>query len=161
MSNIVIFHLGVGLQVSLSLWPWSYKTGLAYVTAYIQQQRRQYCMTVVKVSWSWTAWLRALTSPGHEITRLCFMSDIALLIDWLYCIDLFSCIAASLFNKLTYFTLLYYSVQAAVRASQFHHMVAVYKLPHRLAVNCNLLQGNFTPISVLRFTNTPTQKSVA
>jgi len=24
------------------------------------------------------------------------------LIDWLYCIDLFSCIAASLFNKLTY-----------------------------------------------------------
>jgi len=23
-------------------------------------------------------------------------------IDWLYCIDLFSCIAASLFNKLTY-----------------------------------------------------------
>jgi len=25
-----------------------------------------------------------------------------LLIDWLYCIDLFSCIAASLFNKLTY-----------------------------------------------------------
>jgi len=34
--------------------------------------------------------------------RLCFMSDIVLLIDRLYCIDLFSCIAASLFNKLTY-----------------------------------------------------------
>jgi len=32
----------------------------------------------------------------------CFMSDIVLLIDRLYCIDLFSCIAASLFNKLTY-----------------------------------------------------------
>jgi len=30
------------------------------------------------------------------------MSDIVLLIDWLYGIDLFSCIAASLFNKLTY-----------------------------------------------------------
>jgi len=30
------------------------------------------------------------------------MSDIVLLIDRLYCIDLFSCIAASLFNKLTY-----------------------------------------------------------
>jgi len=33
--------------------------------------------------------------------RLCFMSDIVLLIDRLYCIDLFSCIAASLSNKLT------------------------------------------------------------
>ena len=41
------------------------------------------------------------------VVRLCFMSDIVLLIDWLYCIDLFSCIAASVFNKLTYFTLLY------------------------------------------------------
>jgi len=30
------------------------------------------------------------------------MSDIVLLIDRLYCIDLFSCIAASLINKLTY-----------------------------------------------------------
>ena len=30
------------------------------------------------------------------------MSDIVLLIDWLCSIDLFSCIAASLFNKLTY-----------------------------------------------------------
>jgi len=30
------------------------------------------------------------------------MSDIVLLIDWLYGIDLFSCVAASLFNKLTY-----------------------------------------------------------
>jgi len=40
------------------------------------------------------------------VERLCFMSDIVLLIDRLYCIDLFSCIAASLFNKLTllYFT---------------------------------------------------------
>ena len=40
------------------------------------------------------------------VVRLCFMSDIVLLIDWLHCIDLFSCIAASLFNKLTllYFT---------------------------------------------------------
>jgi len=36
------------------------------------------------------------------VVRLCFMSDIVLLIDRLYCIDLFSCIAASLFNKLTY-----------------------------------------------------------
>ena len=35
------------------------------------------------------------------VVRLCFMSDIVLLIDWLYCIDLFSCLAASLFNKLT------------------------------------------------------------
>jgi len=35
------------------------------------------------------------------VVRLCFMCDIVLLIDWLYCIDLFSCIAASLFNKLT------------------------------------------------------------
>ena len=40
------------------------------------------------------------------VVRLCFMSDIVLLIDRLYCIDLFSCIAASLFNKLT---LLYFS----------------------------------------------------
>jgi len=40
------------------------------------------------------------------VVRLSFMSDIVLLIDCLYCIDLFSCIAASLFNKLTllYFT---------------------------------------------------------
>jgi len=30
------------------------------------------------------------------------MSDIVLFTDWLYCIDLFSCKAASLFNKLTY-----------------------------------------------------------
>ena len=30
------------------------------------------------------------------------MSDIVLFIDWLYCIDLFGCRAASLFNKLTY-----------------------------------------------------------
>jgi len=36
------------------------------------------------------------------VVRLCFTSDIVLLIDWLYCIDLFSCIAASVFNKLTY-----------------------------------------------------------
>ena len=73
------------------------------------------------------------------------MSDIVLLIDRLYCIDLFSCIAASLFTKLTllYSTLLYYSVQAAVRASEFHHIAAIHKLPHRLAVNCNLLQGNY------------------
>ena len=39
---------------------------------------------------------------GLLIVRLCFMSDIVLFIDWLHCIDLFSCIAASLFNKLTY-----------------------------------------------------------
>ena len=36
------------------------------------------------------------------IVRLCFMSDIAWFIDWLYCIDLFSWTAASVFNKLTY-----------------------------------------------------------
>ena len=36
------------------------------------------------------------------VVPLCFMSDIVLLIDRLYCTDLFSCIAASLFNKLTY-----------------------------------------------------------
>ena len=36
------------------------------------------------------------------VVRLCFTSDNMLLIDWLYCIDLFSCIAASVFNKLTY-----------------------------------------------------------
>ena len=35
--------------------------------------------------------------------RLCFTSDTVLFIHWLYCIDLFSCIAASVFNKLTYF----------------------------------------------------------
>ena len=35
------------------------------------------------------------------------MSDIVLLIDRLYCIDLFSCIAASLFNKLTYLLTIY------------------------------------------------------
>jgi len=42
------------------------------------------------------------------VLRLCFMSDIVLLIDRLYCIDLFSCIAASLFNKLTLLYVLYY-----------------------------------------------------
>jgi len=36
------------------------------------------------------------------VLRLCFTSDNVLLIDWLYCIDLFSCIAASVFSKLTY-----------------------------------------------------------
>jgi len=36
------------------------------------------------------------------VVRLCFTSDTGLLIDWLYCADLFSCIAASVFNKLTY-----------------------------------------------------------
>jgi len=43
---------------------------------------------------------------GLLIVQLCFMSDIVFywFIDWLYCIDLFTCIAASLFNKLTYFT---------------------------------------------------------
>ena len=46
---------------------------------------------------------------GLLIVWLCFMSDIVLFIDWLYCFDLFSCIAASLFNKLTYLlTLLTY-----------------------------------------------------
>ena len=35
------------------------------------------------------------------VVRLCLTSDIVLLIDWLYCINLFSSIAASLFNKLT------------------------------------------------------------
>jgi len=39
---------------------------------------------------------------GLLIVRLCFMNDIVLFIDWLYCIDLFSCIGASVFNKLTY-----------------------------------------------------------
>ena len=48
------------------------------------------------------------------VVRLCFTSDIVLLIDWLYCIDLFSCIAASLFNKLTYL-LTYLSWLAAAR----------------------------------------------
>jgi len=44
---------------------------------------------------------------GLLIARLCFMSDTVLFIHCLYCIDLFSCIAASLFNKLTslYYTL--------------------------------------------------------
>ena len=32
------------------------------------------------------------------VVRLCFMSDIVLLVDSLYCIHLFSCVAASLFN---------------------------------------------------------------
>ena len=39
---------------------------------------------------------------GLLIVRLWFMSDIVLFTDRLYCIHLFSCIAASLFNKLTY-----------------------------------------------------------
>jgi len=46
------------------------------------------------------------------VVRLCFMSDIVLLIHWLYCIDLFSCIAASLFNKLTLHYLLYFTIPA-------------------------------------------------
>jgi len=46
------------------------------------------------------------------VVRLCFTSDTVLLIDWLYCIDLFSCIAASVFNKLTY--LLTYTSSAGV-----------------------------------------------
>jgi len=48
-----------------------------------------------------SCFLNVLCRPTD--VRLCFMSDIALFIDWLYCIDLFSCIAASLFNKLFYF----------------------------------------------------------
>ena len=50
----------------------------------------------------------------------CFMSDIVLLIDWLYCIDLFSCIAASLFNKLTYlltYAACYESVNTCIQPS--------------------------------------------
>ena len=39
---------------------------------------------------------------GLLIVRLCFMSDSVLFIDWLYCIDLSSCIAASVFNKLAF-----------------------------------------------------------
>ena len=39
---------------------------------------------------------------GLLIVRGCFMSDVVLFIDWLYCVDLFSRIAASLFIKLTY-----------------------------------------------------------
>jgi len=42
---------------------------------------------------------------GLLIVRLCFMSDTVFFIDWMYSIDLFSCIAASLFNKITYLTL--------------------------------------------------------
>ena len=38
---------------------------------------------------------------GLLIVRLCFKNDIVLFVDWLYCIDLFSCIAASVFDKLT------------------------------------------------------------
>ena len=41
------------------------------------------------------------------------MSDIVLFIDWLYRIDLFSSIAASVFNKLAYFTLLLLSVSVS------------------------------------------------
>jgi len=44
-------------------------------------------------------------SVGLLIVRLRFMTDIVLFID---CIDLFSCIAASLFNKLSYRYLLTY-----------------------------------------------------
>ena len=47
------------------------------------------------------------------IVRLCFTSDIVLLIDWLYCIDLFSCIAASVFNKLTYLLTYFLSIYSA------------------------------------------------
>jgi len=39
---------------------------------------------------------------GLLIVRLRFMSGIVSFIDCLYCIDLFSCIATSVFNKLTY-----------------------------------------------------------
>ena len=45
---------------------------------------------------------RTLALKVLLVVRLCFMSDIVLLIDGLYCIDLFSCISARLFNKLTY-----------------------------------------------------------
>jgi len=45
---------------------------------------------------------RTATEQKRTGCALCFMSDIVLLIDWLHCIDLFSCIAASVFNKLTY-----------------------------------------------------------
>ena len=43
---------------------------------------------------------------GLLIVRLCFMSDVVLFIDWLYCIDLFSGIAADLsvitqYNKIS------------------------------------------------------------
>ena len=46
-------------------------------------------------------------SVGVKLLLNC-SSDIVLLIDRLYCIDLFSCIAASLFNKLTYLLTYFY-----------------------------------------------------
>ena len=52
---------------------------------------------------------------GLLIVRLCFMSDSVLFIDWLYCIDLSSCMAASVFNKLTFFT---YFTRRALRAGE-------------------------------------------
>ena len=52
---------------------------------------------------------------GVLIVRLCFMSDSVLFIDWLYCIDLSSCIAASVFNKLAFFT---YFTRRALRAGE-------------------------------------------
>jgi len=59
------------------------------------------------------------------------MSDIVLLIDRLYCIDLFSCIAASLFNKLTYLlTYCLHSMQSGVFASVIRLSVCrVIRLP--------------------------------
>jgi len=57
--------------------------------------------------WRLRSWPDVCTS----VCLLCFTSDIVLLIDWLYCIDLFSCIAASLFNKLTLLYLLYFELK--------------------------------------------------
>jgi len=56
---------------------------------------------------------------GLLIVRLCFMGNIALFIDWLYSVDLFSCIAASLFkeklqrkwNTVWYFHVKYFTSQ--------------------------------------------------
>ena len=66
-----------------------------------------------------------------------------LLIDWLYCIDLFSCIAASVFNKLTllYFTLLYF----------YFTLIRIIDLPSTSSsVNLKSLSPAKCPFSIIR-----------
>jgi len=72
------------------------------------------------------------------VVRLCFTSDIVLLIDWLYCIDLFNCIAASLFNKLTYLLTNWTIVQQASRkAAAWMSSAAWYRaMPASLWIWC-------------------------
>ena len=68
-------------------------------------------------------------------------NNTVLLIDWLYCIDLFSCIAASVFNKLTY--LLTYLKCRWIRC--------VYKAAHWHALAC--LAFNYSNVEITTTTD--------